>query len=695
MSANPSTDFAGLANPELYINRELSLLEFHRRVLAQAQEERVPLLERLRYLCISSSVLDEFFEIRVAGLKQQEAYRATQRGPDNLSPSEQLRRIFETVRELVEEQYRVLNEDLLPSLDDQGIRILDPDEWSSKQRQWLKRYFKRELAPIMSPIALDPAHPFPQPLNKSLTFIVTLEGEDAFGRRSGKAIVQAPRALSRVVRLPESCAATPNEFVLLSSIIEVHVGDLFPGMKSTGCFQFRVTRNSDLFVDMEEVDDLLRALEGELSSRRFGDAVRLEVARDCPDPLEAFLTGQFHLKPEDVYRCSGPVNLMRLATVPDLVDRPELKFPGFTPGIPDRLRNANDMFEVIRQGDVLLHHPFESFAPFIDFLRQAAADPQVLSIRQTLYRTGTESAVVEALRDAATNGKEVLVVIELRARFDEEANIELANYLQRAGAQVVYGVVGHKTHAKMSMVIRREGRPLRRYVHLGTGNYHTRTTRLYTDYGLFTCDPDIGDDVQQLFQQLTSMGKTSGLKKLLQAPFTMHSSMLVFIEREAENARAGRPARILAKMNSLIEPQVIQALYAASQAGVKIDLVVRGVCGLRPGIEGVSENVTVRSIIGRFLEHTRVFYFENEGDPRVYLSSADWMNRNFFDRVEACFPIEDASLRDRIYRELGMYLGDNCQSWMLAADGKYRRLVSPEGERRSAQEGLLEELAGD
>jgi polyphosphate kinase len=695
LSANPSTDFAGLANPELYINRELSLLEFHRRVLAQAQEERVPLLERLRYLCISSSVLDEFFEIRVAGLKQQEAYRATQRGPDNLSPSEQLRRIFETVRELVEEQYRVLNEDLLPSLDDQGIRILDPDEWSSKQRQWLKRYFKRELAPIMSPIALDPAHPFPQPLNKSLTFIVTLEGEDAFGRRSGKAIVQAPRALSRVVRLPESCAATPNEFVLLSSIIEVHVGDLFPGMKSTGCFQFRVTRNSDLFVDTEEDDDLLRAFEGELSSRRFGDAVRLEVARDCPDPLEAFLTGQFHLKPEDVYRCSGPVNLMRLATVPDLVDRPELKFPGFTPGIPDRLRNANDMFEVIRQGDVLLHHPFESFAPFIDFLRQAAADPQVLSIRQTLYRTGTESAVVEALRDAATNGKEVLVVIELRARFDEEANIELANYLQRAGAQVVYGVVGHKTHAKMSMVIRREGRPLRRYVHLGTGNYHTRTTRLYTDYGLFTCDPDIGDDVQQLFQQLTSMGKTSGLKKLLQAPFTMHSSMLVFIEREAENARAGRPARILAKMNSLIEPQVIQALYAASQAGVKIDLVVRGVCGLRPGIEGVSENVTVRSIIGRFLEHTRVFYFENEGDPRVYLSSADWMNRNFFDRVEACFPIEDASLRDRIYRELGMYLGDNCQSWMLAADGKYRRLVSPEGERRSAQEGLLEELAGD
>lgn len=695
MGANPSTAVAGLANPELYINRELSLLEFIRRVLAQARETRVPLLERLRYLCISSSVLDEFFEIRVAGLKQQEAYRATQRGPDNLSSTEQLRRISETVRELVDEQYRVLNEELLPSLESQDIRILDSDEWSAKQRQWLKRYFKRELAPIMSPIALDPAHPFPQPLNKSLTFIVTLEGEDAFGRRSGKAIVQAPRALSRVVRLPESCASTPNEFVLLSSIIEVHVGDLFPGMKSTGCFQFRVTRNSDLFVDMEEIDDLLRALEGELSSRRYGDAVRLEVAQDCPDPLETFLTGQFHLKPEDVYRCSGPVNLMRLATVPDLVDRPELKFPGFTPGIPDRLRNANDIFEVIRQGDVLLHHPFESFAPFIDFLRQAAADPQVLSIRQTLYRTGTESAVVEALRDAATNGKEVLVVIELRARFDEEANIELANYLQRAGVQVVYGVVGHKTHAKMSMVIRREGRPLRRYVHLGTGNYHTRTTRLYTDYGLFTCDPDIGDDVQQLFQQLTSMGKTSGLKKLLQAPFTMHSSILAFIGQEAQNARAGRPARILAKMNALIEPQVIQALYGASQAGVKVDLVVRGICGLRPGVAGVSENITVRSIIGRFLEHTRVFYFENNGDPRVYLSSADWMNRNFFDRVETCVPIRDEHLRERICQELEMYLSDNCQSWLLGQDGRYQQLALSKGARQSAQEGLLEELAGD
>jgi len=695
LSAIVAIDTEDLSNPGLYINRELSLLEFHRRVLAQAEDGDVPLLERLKFLCISSSVLDEFFEIRVAGLKQQEAYGASQRAADNMSPSEQLRHIAVTVRELIDEQYHVLNDVLLPKLDIQGIRFLDADDWNDKQRQWLKRYFNGELAPIMIPIALDPAHPFPEPLNKSLTFIVTLEGEDAFGRRSGKAIVQVPRSLPRVVRLPESCAQAPNDFVLLSSIIQVHVDQLFSGMKSTGCYQFRVTRNSDLFVDTEEVDDLLRALEGELSSRRFGDAVRLEVAQDCPDDLAAFLSAQFRLSREDVYRCKGPVNLARLAAVPELVDRPELKYPGFTPGIPDQLRNANDIFEAIRMGDVLLHHPFQSFAPFIDFLRQAAADPKVLSIRQTLYRTGTESAVVEALTDAAANGKEVLVVIELRARFDEEANIELATHLQNSGAQVVYGVVGHKTHAKMSMVIRREGRALRRYVHLGTGNYHTHTTRLYTDYGLFTCDPEIGDDVQQVFQQLTSMGKTTRLKKLLQAPFTMHSSMVEFIEQEAENARAGKPARILAKINSLIEPQVIQALYQASQAGVKVDLIVRGVCALRPGIKGISDNIQVRSIIGRFLEHTRVFYFENAGESRLYLSSADWMNRNFFNRVETCFPIENEPIKKRIMRELRTYLADNCQAWILQSDGSYRQLTAPRDKRRCAQEILLAELAHD
>jgi len=684
-----------LHNPELYINRELSLLEFNRRVLAQAQDEGTPLLERLRFLCIACSVLDEFFEIRVAGLKQQEAVGASQRGPDNLSPSEQLRHIKATTDGLVEDQYRVLNEVLIPKLDIQGIRILDAHDWNDKQKQWLKRYFKKELAPIMSPIALDPAHPFPQPLNKSLCFIVSLEGQDAFGRQIGRAIVQAPRAFPRVIRLPDSCATSPYEFVLLSSIIEAHVSGLFPGMKATGCYPFRVTRNSDLFVDLEEVDDLLRALEGELSSRRYGDAVRLEVDVDSPDDLEAFLRAQFRLNQDDVYRCNGPVNLMRLVTIPDLVDRPELKYPGFTPRIPDRFRKANDAFEAIQGGDILVHHPFESFAPFIEFLRQAAADPQVLSIRQTLYRTGPDSAVVEALTRAAASGKEVLVVIELRARFDERDNIELANHLQSVGAQVVYGVVGHKTHSKMSMVVRREGRSLVRYVHLGTGNYHQRTTRLYTDYGLFTRDPDIGEDVQQLFQQLTSMGKAGRLKKMLQSPFTLHRTMLELIDREAQNAAKGKTGYIFAKMNSLVEPQVIQALYRASQAGVKVDLVVRGVCALRPGIKGISSNIRVRSIIGRFLEHTRVFHFENDGDPKLYLSSADWMGRNFFNRVETCFPIEDPAIQKRILAECRLYLTDNAQAWQLGSDGLYQRVQTTASARKSAQETLLAEIAGD
>ena len=683
-----------LNNPELYINRELSMLEFHRRVLAQAKDEAVPLLERLRFLCISSSVLDEFFEIRVAGLKQQEAYGAQHRGPDNMSASEQLRHISQTVRRVIDEQYLVLNDVLLPALDAEGIRFIPKEDWDDGQRRWIKRFFNDELEPVMSPIGLDPAHPFPQPLNKSLTFIVTLDGKDAFGRNSGKAILQAPRSLPRVIRLPESCAASANEFVLLSSIIDVHAGDLFLGMKATGVYQFRVTRNSDLFVDEEEVDDLLRAVEGELSSRRYGDAVRLEVAKDCPEDLEAFLIAQFHLSRDDVYLCNGPVNLMRLATVPDLVDRPDLKYPGFTPSVPERIRAANDMFEAIARADILLHHPFESFAPFVEFLRQAARDPGVLSIRQTLYRTGTESVVVEALTDAANNGKEVLVVIELRARFDEAANIELANHLQRAGAQVVYGVVGHKAHAKMCLVTRRESRALKRYAHLGTGNYHTRTARLYTDYGLFTCDADIGEDVQKVFQQLTAMGRAGRMKKLLQSPFTLHKAMLELIEGEIKSAHNNQTARIMIKMNALIEPQMILALYRASQAGVKVDLIVRGICGLRPGVKGVSDNISVRSIVGRFLEHTRVFYFENGGEPKVFISSADWMGRNFFNRVETCLPIEDKSVRRRIIKEsFDTYLDDNAQAWSLQSDGTYSAVPNQPGKRRSAQESLLAQLA--
>ncbi|MCY3839275.1 MAG: polyphosphate kinase 1 [Gammaproteobacteria bacterium] len=685
---------ANLASPDLFINRELSLLEFNRRVLEQAKGTDVPLLERLRFLCISGSNLDEFFEIRVSGLKQQEALGATQRGPDNLSPTEQLQRIAALAHELVDEQYRVLNDVLFPLLDAEGIRFLRRSQWNAAQEQWLADFFHRELAPILTPIGLDPAHPFPRIINKNLTFIVTLEGKDAFGRLSGMAVVQAPRALPRVVRLAQDLAEHPYDFVFLSSIIHAHVDELFPGMRAVGCYQFRATRNSDLFVDEEAVEDLKIALEGELPSRRFGDAVRLELADDCPREVGQFLTDEFELLPEDVYYCNGPVNLMRLNAIPDLVDRPDLKYPGFTPSVPRRIQTAPDVFAAIRARDILLHHPFHSFAPVLDFLRSAARDPDVLSIRQTLYRTGADSSVVEALIEAAANGKEVLVVIELRARFDEAANIELANDLQEAGAQVVYGIVGYKTHAKMLMVIRRENGELRRYVHLSTGNYHASTARLYTDYGLLTCDPDLSADVASMFQQLTAMGRAGQLNKMLQSPFTLHETMLAHIEAEIAHAKAGRPSGVLAKMNQLIEEDVIQALYRASQAGVRVRLVVRGICSLRPGIKGVSENIDVRSIIGRFLEHARIFVFENGGQPHVYLSSADWMGRNFFSRVEACFPIEDKRIRKAVLQEgIDPYLDDNTQAWVLKSDGSYERAERGTGEKRCAQEELLEKLA--
>ncbi len=682
-----------LNDPQYYINRELSLLEFNRRVVEQAKDTSNPLLERLRFLCIASSNLDEFFEIRVAGLKQQVAYKAVQLGPDQLSPAEQLRRIGETAQLLVAEQYRVLNEALTPALADEGIRFLRRTEWNARQAAWVKRHFYRELLPVLSPIGLDPSHPFPRILNKSLNFMVSLEGTDAFGRDSAIAIVQAPRALPRIINVPAEYAAGPYEFVFLSSIIHAHVSDLFPGMRVTGCYQFRVTRNSELFVEDEEVEDLLHALEGELHQRRFGDAVRLEVAYDCPNQMTSLLQHEFGLGAADIYRCNGPVNLQRLMAVPDMVDRPDLKFPAFTPSRPRRLPPNSDFFGVIRRGDLLLHHPFQSFLPVVEFLRQAALDPDVLVIKQTLYRTGPDSPIVKTLVDAARAGKEVTVVVELKARFDEEANIELATRLQEAGAHVVYGVVSYKTHAKMLLVVRREGKQLRRYVHLATGNYHPRTARQYTDFGMFTSDNAIAVDVQRIFHQLTAPGRAGKLKKLLQSPFTLHARMLELIEREAEHARKGRPARIVAKMNALVEVQIIAALYAASRAGVKIDLIVRGICALRPGIPGVSENIRVRSVIGRLLEHSRVFLFGNDGSPEVYLSSADWMGRNFFSRIEVCFPVEDRRLRERVIKEgLELYLQDNARAWELKSDGSYHRARAG-GRVRDAQQTLLDQLS--
>jgi polyphosphate kinase len=689
-------DTIDLKQPELYFNRELGLLEFNRRVLAQARDEATPLLERLRFLCIASTNLDEFFEIRVAGLKQRVELGAVQpSGPDNRTPQEILKAVSGQAHELMDEQYRVLNEVLIPRLAEREIRFIRRTEWTETQEAWVRKYFEESLLPVLSPLGLDPAHPFPRILNKSLNFIVSLEGLDAFGRSADVAVAQAPRALPRIIQLPaEESGSGPFDFVFLSSVIHAYIDQQFPGMQVTGCYQFRVTRNSDLFVDEEEIDDLLRAVEGELASRRYGAAVRLEVAHDCPEDMIEYLLHKFQLGRDDLYQVNGPVNLNRLAAVCDLVDRPDVKYPGFTSGLPARLIGSPDLFEVVRKQDVLLHHPFESFLPVVDLLRQAAADPEVLAIKQTLYRTGPDSAIVDALVTAAQAGKEVTVVIELRARFDEAANIGLAERLQEVGAHVVYGIVGYKMHAKLILIVRREGRMLRRYTHLGTGNYHPRTARLYTDYGLFTSDPVIGDDIHRIFLQLTGVGRAPKIRKVLASPFALHGALLERIERETRHAAEGRAARIIVKVNALVESQVIQALYRASMAGVRVDLIVRGICCLRPGVAGVSDRIRVRSVVGRFLEHTRVYYFLNGGECEVFCASADWMERNFFRRVETCFPIESRALRDRVIKELKFYLKDNTQAWVLKSDGTYHRRVPRAGAAAfSAQQQLLELLA--
>ena len=683
-----------LDNTELYCNRELAQLAFNARVLAQAEDARVPVLERLKFLCIVSSNLDEFFEIRVAGLKEQIKYGSSATGPDGLSARQVYRAVAQQAHDLVARQYTLLNEGILPELAQQDIRFLRRTQWNALQSQWIKEYFFRELMPVLTPIGLDPAHPFPRVLNKSLNFAVELEGKDAFGRNSGTAIVQAPRVLPRVIRLPADVAGCEYGFVFLSSVLHAHVGELFAGMHVKGCYQFRVTRNSDLFVDEEEVKNLREALQGELSHRHYGNAVRLEVADNCSPEMTAFLLSQFDLEQGDLYQVQGLVNLVRLMQVPLWVARPDLKFTDFVPGLPVPLNQTEDIFSAIRSQDILLHHPFQSFMPVIEFIQQAARDPHVLSIKQTVYRTGADSELMAALIDAAQRGKEVTVVVELLARFDEEANINWAERLEQAGAHVVYGVVGYKTHAKMMLVVRREDSGLRRYVHLGTGNYHSRTTKLYTDFGLFTGHEGICADVNDVFLQLTGLGQAGDLSYLWQAPFTLHVQLLAAIRREAEHARQGRVARIVAKMNALVEPQVIQALYEASQAGVKIDLVVRGVCALKPGIVGVSEHIRVRSIIGRFLEHTRIFWFSNDGADDVYLSSADWMSRNLFRRIEVAFPVLDRKLKKRVIKEgLDPYFKDNTQAWDMNALGDYQRRPPRRGKSFVAQLELLTGLA--
>ncbi len=685
------------------INRELSQLAFNRRVLTLAQDPATPLLERFRFLCIVSSNLDEFFEIRVAGLKEQLRARLPPPGMTLPGLRALLGVIDDETRMLVAEQYRLLNEAILPALAHAGIRLLRHGDRNAAERAWVADYFRREVKPLLTPIGLDPAHPFPQVANKSLNFIVELAGRDAFGRETTIATVKAPRLLPRVILLPRAIAGADNTFVLLTSVIHAHLYELFGGRDIVGYSQFRVTRDADLWFDEEEVKNLRQALEGELPQRHFGQAVRLEVAAGCPDKLAQFLLRQVDLSDDDLYRVDGPVNLARMAALIDAVSVTGLEYRPFVPGLPDRLRESADLLATIRQRDVLLHHPFQSFDPVVEFIRRAADDPDVVAIKQTVYRTGVNSVLMEALIEAARRGKEVTVVVELLARFDEEANINWAEKLEQVGAQVVYGVFGLKTHAKLALLVRRErdakGRVrLQPYAHLGTGNYHPRTARLYTDFGLLTADRRMCADVNEVFLHITSLAKAKKLKRLLLAPFTMHDRLLFAIRREARHAREGKPARIIAKMNALIEEAVIRALYIASQAGVAIDLIVRGACALRPGIEGFSENIRVRSVIGRFLEHTRIWYFANDGgDEEVWLASADWMGRNLFRRIEIAFPVLDPELKTRIIAEgLKPYLADNRDAWLLAADGTYARpKVTRRSLPRAAQQELVDRLAGE
>ncbi|ATD64157.1 polyphosphate kinase 1 [Neisseria weixii] len=662
--------------------RELSLLEFNRRVLAQAQDPSVPLLERLRFLCIVSSNLDEFFEVRVASLKRDQKLCPHIVLDNGKTPSETLEDVSAQAHALIEEQYALFNEVLQPELAKQGIHFYRRHTWTSEQQKWINEYFDNELMPILTPIGLDPSHPFPRVLNKSLNFAVELEGTDAFGRPSSMAIVQAPRILPRVVKMPSEICDGNEGFVFLSSILHAHVHKLFLGMEVKGCHQFRLTRDSDLTVDDDDLENLRTAIQSELRDREYGDGVRLELADTCPQHICQFLLDQFKLKPSEVYQVKGPVNLVRLNAVPDLVDRPDLKFtPPASVGRLKKLGKNGSVLDLARQGPILLHHPYQSFDPVVQMIREAASDPDVLAVKMTIYRTGSNSELVKALMRAALAGKQVTVVVELMARFDEANNVSWAQKLENVGAHVVYGVFGYKVHAKMALVIRREEGRLKSYAHLGTGNYHQGTSRIYTDFGLITDDSDITADVNTLFMEITGLGKPGRLNKLYQSPFTLYPMIISRIQREAENARAGKPAKIIAKMNSLIEPSVIEALYAASAAGVQIELIVRGMCTLRPGVKGLSDNIRVRSIIGRQLEHSRIFYFYNSGKEDTYISSADWMGRNFFRRIEVATPILHPALKTRVIHEgLTMALEDNTKAWEMQPDGSYLRIQAAEGE---------------
>ena len=669
-------------NPEHFLNRELSWLEFNQRVLDEALDAGNPLLERVKFLAIVSSNLDEFFEVRVAGLKQQIESEVVERSVDGMTASETMRAVTRRVRRMVKDLYACWRQELFPALARAGIRILDVKDLAPKDLAWVEKYYHAEVRPVLTPMAIDPAHPFPQLLNKSLNMIVKLEANQEGQRLQHLVVVQVPRVLSRFVKLPRRDSS--QDYVMLGPLIGHFLGDLLPGTKILGFWAFRVTRNSELYIDEEETANLLKAVENELHNRRKGAAVRLEVQHDCPAPITSALLSTLRLDDEDLYRIDGPLNPAHLMALSSGDHSPELRDTPFVAPINSALKLRKDIFKAIRADDILLHHPYDSFESVVEFLQSAAKDDNVLAIKQTLYRTGGDARIIGALMEAVRNGKQVTAVVELRARFDEANNIQWARQLDEAGVQLVYGLVGYKIHCKTCLVVRREKKGIRRYVHLGTGNYNASTAKLYTDLGLFTCRPEFGEDATNLFNLLTGICQFQGMNYFLVAPFEMHARMLQLIEQEMENARQGVPARIIAKMNSLVDQAVIEALYRASQAGVTIDLIVRGICCLRPGVKGLSENITVRSIVDRFLEHSRIYMFENACRPVVYVASADWMPRNFIRRIEVAFPVEDGVLRDRIINEiLPLHLKDNQKARVIQSNGQHR-MVAPPKEKKKA-----------
>lgn len=676
------------------LNRELGLIQFYRRILAFVSDRNVPLLERLSYLCIVSKNCEELFEVRMARLLKWHKYDPNKLLPDGLTATEALNLAREAAVKLYNDIYLNYRNTLLPDLHKEKIIILNSNEWSVTQRKFIYDYFMSELKPVLTPIGIDPAHPFPRVPNKNLHFAVSLEGKDQFGRNSKIAIVEAPRILPRVIKLPKALSENKQIFVLLQDIIKLHVNEFFYGLTVRGCYPFRVTRAADLVLKAN-AKNLHSAVTQEIQNRKYAECSRLELDITGGLPEAKFidiLLKQFNLDKQDLYLANGPVNLARLLDIANMVDRPELKFPVFTPGMPNELIREPNIFKAMSNSDILIHTPYQSFDPVVALTKQAAIDPDVLAVKMTVYRTGNDSELAQNLIAAAKAGKQVIASVELFARFDEETNVELANQLADAGAHVVYGVMGYKVHAKMLLVVRKEGNSLKQYVHLGTGNYHQATASIYTDFGLLTTRAEITRDVDNIFAQITGVGRAGILATLYQAPFTLYDMLMKNIEREIFNALNGNRAEIIAKMNSLLEPQIIRALYRASQAGVKITLIIRGACGLRPGIPGVSDNIVVKSIVGRFLEHHRTFYFYNMGSEDVFLSSADWMKRNFFRRVESCIPILDAKIKKRILEEgFRIYMRDNSESWIMDKDGNYHRHTS-RGRKVSAQQTLMRKL---